>query len=278
MKLACHSLAAFIVTMKSEVVLLIWFSLLTAFSTNAQWEAKPQINVSGSAEVKVVPDEIELKVGVESRNEVLGLATRENDERVARSLSFLEHLQVSSKEIQTDHITIEPVYDEKAHFSPVTGLPLPGYDVVRAMIEPAYYLVRKNIGIRITNVAGFDLVLSGLVTNGVNHIEGISFRTSELRKHKDKARALAIQAAKEKAEAMTGALGIKLGKPLNISVNDSGGWYGWAPGGGFGGGGLGGMAQNAVQNVGGSSADSGPSFAVGQISVSANVNVSFLIE
>jgi hypothetical protein len=40
-------------------------------------------------------------------------------------------------------------------------------------------LLRKNIGIRLTNDAGFDTVLTGLITNGVNHIQGIDFRTTQ---------------------------------------------------------------------------------------------------
>ena len=64
--------------------------------------------------------------------------------------------------------------------------------------QPVYYIVRKTIGIKLTNISGFDGVLSGLITNGVNNVQGIDFRTSELRKYRDKARTLAIQAAKEK--------------------------------------------------------------------------------
>ena len=42
--------------------------------------AEPQINVSGSAEVKVAPDEIRLSVGVETRDETLDAARQQNDE------------------------------------------------------------------------------------------------------------------------------------------------------------------------------------------------------
>jgi uncharacterized protein YggE len=264
--------------MNLRILLLVGSTIIPLLSATAQWESKPQISVTGSAEVKVVPDEVDLKVGVETRNVRLEEATRQNDERVARALNFLKRIEVRDKDVQTDHITIEPVYDDKAHFSPVTGLPLPGYDAIQSLVEPAYYLVRKNIGVRLTNVAGFDVVLTGLITNGVNHIQGLDFRTSELRKHKDKARAMAIQAAKEKAEAMASALGVKAGKPLSISVNDWGGWYGWSPGNGFGGGGLGGAAQNVSQSAGSSPSDTGPNFAVGEISISASVSVTFLIE
>jgi hypothetical protein len=50
-------------------------------------------------------------------------------------------------------------------------------------------------------------------------------------------------------------------------------WYGWSPSGGFGGGGVGGGAQNISQSVGTGAADIGPTFAVGEISITARVSV-----
>jgi uncharacterized protein YggE len=239
--------------------------------------AESQINVSGSAEVKVTPDEVDINVGVETRHERLDEAKRQNDQRVSKALEFLRQNGVKDKDVQTDYITIEPVYDPNAHIDPRTGLPLPGYDKQKALVEPAYYLVRKNIGVTLANISHFDMVLSGLIDNGVNHVHHVDFRTTELRKHKDKARAMAIQAAKEKAEAMASELGVKVGKPCSINVND---WSGWMPQSswGFGGGGGANAMQNVSQSFGGGSGETGPTFSVGQISVSASVNVSFLIQ
>ena len=88
---------------------------------------------------------------------------------------------------------------------------------------------------------------------------------------------MAIHAAKEKAVAVAAELGVRVGEPSNINVNDWGGWTSWSPGNaGYGGGG--GSGQNVSQNAGGGSGETGATFAVGQITVSANVSVSFLIK
>jgi uncharacterized protein YggE len=226
--------------------------------------AEPQINVSGSAEVKVAPDEIHLRVGVETRNENLDVARRQNDERVSSALAFLKDGDIKEKDIQTDIITVEPDYDyNKSH------------------VQPVAYIIRKSIEIRVTAITNFEGIVTGLLTNGVNYVHGIDFRTSQLRKYRDEARAMAIKAAKEKADAMASELGVKCGKVYNINVNDwSGGWSGYANywgarwGGPF-------QTQNAVQNLGdiaGAADAVGETFSIGQISVSATVNVSFLIE
>jgi len=216
------------------------------------------ISVSGSAEVKAAPDEVYLKVGVQTRNESLDDAKRENDERVSKSLSFLKTSGIRAKDIQTDFISIEPVYDG------------PSSDQVVA------YIVRRDIEIKITKVDAFEGLLTGLLDSGVNTVQGVTFSTSELRKYRDEARAMAIQAAKEKADAMASELGVKRGKVDNIGAGDFGGWF--ATGSGYWGAPQGGsMFQNAIQNAGSSPVESG-ALSAGQISISASVNVSFEIE
>jgi hypothetical protein len=78
-----------------------------------------------------------------------------------------------------------------------------------------------------------------------------------------------------------------VGKPNAINENDwggSGSWMqnGWSSAGGYGGGGGGGgMFQNSAnsfQNGGGAAEAEEGTISVGQISISANVNVSFLIQ
>jgi len=226
--------------------------------------ARAQINVSGSAEVKVAPDEIRLNVGVETRDEKLDVARRQNDERIAAALAFLKDNRVPDKDMQTDFINVEPEYDYN-----------------RSHVQPVTYIVRKSIEIRLTGVTNLESTLTGLLTNGVNYVHGIEFRTTHLRQYRDQARDLAIKAAREKAEAMAGALDVKRGKVTNITVSDWGGgwggyWSNWGPRWGYNS-----QAQNVVQNLassGGNADIAGETFSVGQIAVSASVNVSFAIE
>jgi uncharacterized protein YggE len=247
--------------MKTHLILafaIMNLSLAQAFSQAPV--QPPLISVSGSAEVKVAPDEIYLRVGVETRHESLDEAKRQNDEAVSKALTFLKVSDVKEKDIQTDYIGIEPYY---------------GGDSPRT--KPLYYTVRKTIQIKLTKIESFEDILAGLLTNGVNTVQGIEFRTSQLRKHRDTARAMAIKAAKEKADALATELGVKRGKVYSINANEWGGW--WNPYGGYWGGRYGGGTfQNAVQNVSGTAETGDSPLSIGQISVSASVNVSFLIE
>src|ERR1035437_2954464 len=246
--------------MKTKFVLLLALLLTVTSPALAQTAPPPQISLSGSAEVKVAPDEIMLNVAVETRDEALEPARLENDQKIAAALLFLKQSGITNKDIKTDFINIRPDYDYNG-----------------SHVKPVAYIVRKNIEIRLTDIASFQKILTGLLTNGVNYVNGIDFRTTQLRKYRDQARVMAIHAAKEKAAALTSELGAKLGKITSISAYDNGGYYNnnWGMNRGFNG------NNNAVQNVaaGGGASDTGEdTFAVGQISVSATVNVSFLIE
>lgn len=249
--------------MKTQILLTLALAALSLPNAKAQYQQPPpQINVSGSAEIKVVPDEIRLSVAVESRNAALDVARLDNDTRISAALAFLKQAGLPDRDVKTDFISVQPDYDRD-----------------RSRVTPVAYIIRKSIEIRLTNTVVFQSIMTGLLTNGVNVIDTVDFRTSQLRMHRDKARLLAVRAAKEKAKALTDELGVKLGRPYNVNATDNSSYFGSSSrylNGSFG-------ANNYVQNVsspngGGASDNAGDAFAVGQISVTATVNVSFLIE
>jgi len=239
--------------MKSQLILasiIMSLSLTRAFSQAPQ-PPLPKISVAGAAEIKVFPDEAYLRVGVETRHENLEDAKSQNDERISKALAFLKSKDVKGADIQTGFISIEPAYDNNA-----------------SRIKPVAFVIRRSIEVKLTDIANFEAVLSGLLTTGVNSVHGIEFRTSQLRKHSDAARAMAVRAAREKADALASELGVKRGKVFSINTNESDiGWYG------------GSSYQNAVQLSAAADQyflEGTPS--VGPISISAKVSVSFLIE
>ncbi len=123
----------------------------------------------------------------------------------------------------------------------------------------------------------FERLVSQGLEAGITHVHFIQFRTTELRKHRDVARALAIKAAREKATALASELGQRVGRAHRINEHGSG-WfspYGFGWGNRWGGQGL---TQNVVQSAGGSPEGGDGTFALGQITVTANVTVSFLLE
>ncbi len=216
------------------------------------------ITVTGDAEVRVVPDEVILTLGVETWNQDLSAAKNENDQKVQKIIEFAKNQKVEEKHIQTDHISIEPRYSDQWEHRKFIG-----------------YFVRKTIAITLKDTSKFEKLLSGVLEAGANYVHGIQFQTTELRKHRDEARALAIKAAQEKAVALAKELGQKVGRLHTIQEGRVGWWSGYGSWWGARWGGA--MAQNIIQNVP-SSTETESSVALGQIKVNANVTVSFELE
>jgi uncharacterized protein YggE len=104
-------------------------------------------------------------------------------------------------------------------------------------------------------------------------VHGIQFRSTELREHRDRARDLAIRAAKEKAVALAGALDQKVGEPIAIHEEHNGWYSGY--GAWWGSHWSGGMTQNVIQNASSDGLAVEGSIAPGQIAITARVSVSF---
>ena len=127
------------------------------------------------------------------------------------------------------------------------------------------------------DVSRFDQLLQTGLKSGANKIDEVNFSTSELRKYRDQARAMAVKAASEKAHDLPRREIFALWKNRFMSAPPTSSmyWpvYGRATNYGY-------MAQNAVQNVGGGDGggDTGDSVALGKISVSASVTMVFEIE
>lgn len=244
-----------------KLVTLLLCLLLIPLGVSAQ-QQPPSVDVQGSADVKVVPDQVFIMFGVETSDPNLTVAKSSNDERVKKLLALTRDLSIDPKYVQTDFISIEPWEHELR-------------DEQRTVrIE---YRVRKNIAVTLSEVGKFEELLSRALEGGVNHVHGIQFRTTELRKHRDRAREMAIQAAKEKATLLAGKLGRQVGPAIRISEY-GGGWYSpysfWG-GQGYG---YGSNAMSQVSSQAGEASSSEGAIAFGQITVTASVSVSFALQ
>ena len=266
-----------------NIILPLMVVFLTPYFVFAADQQEPRlITVTGDAEVRVVPDEVIITLGVETWDKDLTIAKSENDKRIQKIIDIAKKQNVEGKHIQTDYISIEPRYEHRHEHRNFIG-----------------YFVKKTIVITLKDTEKFENILSSTLEAGANYVHGVQFRTTELRKHrdqarslaikaaqvflskqqekilKDQARSLAIKAAQEKANDLAKELDQKVGKPYKIQENQSGwgshynSWWGSR--------GRGGMYQNVIQNVAGSS-ESESSIALGQIKVTARITVSFELE
>ena len=242
----------------SSATLLISSILIAAPS--AVWAAN--ISVSGDAQIRVAPDQIIISMGVLNKEKALDTAKKLNDKTTKSLISYLtDTLNIEAKHIQTDYLSVKPTYFSCNRKEEREGL--------CSSIKVEYYNLDRGIQIRLNDLTKYEALIEKSLALGVNNINNVQFVTTELRKHKDKARELAAIAAKEKAQSVAETLGMKVGKPTSININQTGWSYARKQ--------SRSMGQNVMRSMGGDSSG-GSSLAVGQINVTASVNVNFHIE
>lgn len=229
--------------------------LLAVMPAAAQSDTDRTVTVTGDAEVQVVPDEVVLTLGVETWDKDLKKAKRANDEVVTDLLGLTEASGIEARRVQTDYLNVEPRYDDYYERRQFLG-----------------YYVRKTVVITLNDLALFESFLSQALELGVTHVHGVEFRTTELRKYRDEARALAVRAAQEKAAALCEELGEEVGRPIQITEQYSRWWSPYSSWWGYGSSQY--MAQNVIVQAGDGGEYQGTT-APGQITVTASVSVTF---
>jgi uncharacterized protein YggE len=228
-------------------------------SIHAQgYDPRHTISVSGSAEVKAIPNEVIISMSVETHDMSLDKAREDNDSKVTSILAMARKFGVEEKFIQTDYLHVEPRYDERTDAN--------GNTTDRRFL--GYYMT-KNISITLRDISKFERLIAEALKLGTNYIHSTSFETTELRKYRDQARLNAIKAAKEKATALAGELGQKIGKPITISEGSIQPYYGSFNGN---------FVGNNVRESDAKDIDDNGSIAPGEIKIGAEVRVTFELE
>ena len=230
----------------ASFVLLIWLAAAPAPAA----EPMPRtISTTGDAVVNVVPDEVIVGLGVETFAAKLEGSKKLNDERAARLVKAIKAAGVEERHIRTDTLQLEIRYRSNRPSEGIDG-----------------YYARRSYSVTLKDPKRIEDLLDSALNSGANQILGIDYRSSELRKHRDAARKMAIKAAREKAEALSAELNARIGAPRTISEG-SAGYAPWA--------GRYNLAQNSIQDMGGAAAEGAEATPFGQIAITAQVSVTF---
>jgi uncharacterized protein YggE len=126
------------------------------------------------------------------------------------------------------------------------------------------YNAIQTVEILLRDLSQYDALMEGLVDEGINRIDNVVFQSSKLAQHQSEARKLAIKDAKLKAEDYVSVLGQKVGKAMTISDNSQN----YQP-----------QTVYAMKTMAmDESAATRETLAAGEITITANVSVSFILE
>jgi uncharacterized protein YggE len=227
-----------------KVVLFLTIMFMT-MSYGQENKQIPQINVNGEGKVKVAPDQVCISATVETKGNNAKEVKKQNDEKMDAVLKFIKKMNVPTADFKTKQVALNPQYDyEKKKTS---------------------YNATQTVEIVLKDLSKYDELMEGLVQQGINRIDRVSFETSKLVQLQSEARKLAMKEAKAKAEDYVSVLGQKVGKAYIISDNSQ--IYRPQP-----------MYASMKSMAEDASAASNETLAIGEIEVTANVSVSFVLD
>lgn len=165
--------------------------------------AKIQVSATGTA--NMAPDMATVSAGVVTQGTTAREAMVGNAAKMTRVFEELKAAGIETKNITTSQLSLQPKYNYQNRQAPK----IDGYEA------------RNTVSAKTYDLDSVGTMLDALVKAGVNNINGVQFSIKDSKSAKDKAREDAIREAREKAESMAAAAGVKLGKLKSLS--ESGG-------------------------------------------------------
>jgi len=232
------------ITKMKKLVLFLTIMFMT-MSYGQDNKQIPQINVNGEGKVKVAPDQVLISATVETKGNNAKDIKKQNDEKIDAVLKFIKKMNIPATDFRTKQVQLNPQYDYEK--------------------KKTTYNAVQTIEIVLKDLNKYDELMEGLVQQGINRLDKVSFESSKIVQLQSEARKLAMKDAKVKAEDYVSVLGQKVGKAFVISDNTQ--IYHPQP--------IYAMKSMAMDSNGGAENET---LAVGEIEVTANVSVSFILD
>lgn len=206
----------------------------------------PQITVSGEGKIKVIPDQATITATVETRGNVAKEVKKLNDDQMDAVLKLIKKMNLAPSDYRTQRVSLNPQYDYEK--------------------KKTTYNATQTVEIIVRDLNKYDELMEGLVSQGINRIDNVVFQSSKLAQYESDARKLAMKEAKHKAEDYVSVLGQKVGRAMTISDNTQS--YIPQPV----------YARFKTMSAMESDSAAKETLAIGEITITANVSVNFILE
>lgn len=163
--------------------------------------------VSAEASTFAKPDTATVDVSVVTEGKTVADTQEELNSLNTKVLAAIKDLDISSDDIQTTTYNIFPNYryDSNEGESILNG-----------------YRAETTLRVRITDFDKLNSILDSATQAGANRVSNVQFIVDERDEYVAEARETAIKKAKAEAKMIADEAGIKLGKLVNIEVNEVG--------------------------------------------------------
>ncbi|MGW8158505.1 MAG: SIMPL domain-containing protein [Desulfoprunum sp.] len=171
--------------------------------------AVPQrtITVTGEGRIVVEPDHVRITAGVSELAETTGKAQQQANQKLARVLDILKKNEISERNIQTSHLSFRPEYDWSDGERRLIG----------QRVEQSLNISIPEIDVRPDRVAK---ILDAFGAIHQLEMHSVSFEVKNRKELVSRARILAFEEARQKAEALAKLSELTVDKPLQINESE----------------------------------------------------------
>ncbi len=170
----------------------------------------------GSADItaKPKPDIAYFFITVREEEKEVEKAQQKMTEKANKALQMLKEKGIDEKDIKTENYNTYPKYsyEPTVCFKPICP---PAKQILTG------YEASETIAVKLRKLETAGEIFSEAAKLAVGEVGGLSFAIEDQEKFKAKARAEAIEKAKKDAELTAKAVGVKLGRFVNFSENNS---------------------------------------------------------
>jgi len=181
--------------MKKLVVVLLLFVVVAHAQESKQ---VPQITVTGEGKLILTPDEVLLTIAVENNGKDVLEVKKKNDAQIDKVLKAIKRFGIAAADFQTQQVRLYKKDDVTA--------------------KKESYVAHQTLTVYLRNLSQYDALLLEVMDAGINTIQGVEFKASQLTTYETQVRKNAMAAARKKAMDFVSELpGQKVGKALLVS-------------------------------------------------------------
>jgi len=163
------------------------------------------ITIVGQGKVLGVPDIANIQLGYSVEKPTVAAAQKDNTDKMNGMIDKLKKdFKIDSKDIQTANYFISPQYDYNN-----------GKQTLRS------YLVSQNLNVKVRQMDRVSSIIEAAGVIGLNQVGNLAFEIDDPEGLKQAAREKALAQAKEKAQALSNLVGVKLGKIISFSESSN---------------------------------------------------------
>lgn len=209
-----------------------------------------QLQVRGEGKVEVVPDQLQMRLGVVTQAADADQAMVENNQRMAAVMKMLDEIGIARENMATGQFQVRPEWSLPPRPTPANW--------EREIIG---YRISNDLLISTTRVELAGRLLAVAQKAGANQVGGLQFSLADPEAHRQEAIRIATRKAVREAETLASAAGVQLGRVISLNLDSSRGMP---------------QPQLMMAEARTASADSVP-IAAGKVEVSASVSLIYAL-